>query len=239
MEYLFRRRTERHFPRWFYDLVTDMFAVVQYWEPGFLGAARGRRFEIVFHRYCRLSGLPVTERPGSRTIRHERSASGFSHESDGVIAFPDMTVHFELKYLTTELGKNELLVFNQKGLDHLVGGSRLLRATPLYRVILSGHVLTPEARRFALQWGIAVIEPDRLPFVLLHQLAGRNVPNLRRITTDAKDEIWSEVPALVTPLQAKMASFSRPMASAIGDSVPAQRSRSARRASGAPCCQAW
>src|SRR5262245_4652645 len=107
-----------------------MFAVVQYWEPGLLGSARGRRFETVLHQYCRLGGLPGTERPGSRTIRHERSASGFWHESDGVIAFPDMTVHFELKHLTAPLEKNELLVFNQKGLDHIVGGSLSLRKTP-------------------------------------------------------------------------------------------------------------
>lgn len=211
MDNLFLCRTERFYPAWFYELVADMFAIVQHWEAPVRGAARGRLFESIFHTYCDLRDLRVTERPGARTIRHERSASGFSHETDAVIGLPDLTVHFELKHLLTPLGKNELLIFNQKGLDHFLGGGESFRETPFYRVILSGHILTPEARRFALQWGIIVIEPDRLPLLLIHDLAGRIVPRLRSVGITVQDEIWSEVPSLLSPLQRKISGFSQLM----------------------------
>ena len=58
--------------------------------------------------------LTLTETAGSLTLRRVASASGFRHESDGVIATPDSTVHLELKHLSEDRGKNELLVFNQK-----------------------------------------------------------------------------------------------------------------------------
>ena len=62
-------------------------------------------------------------------------------------------MHLELKHLSEELGKNELLVFNQKGMDYLAADSASFRSKPLYRVIVSGSPLKPEARRFAVQWG--------------------------------------------------------------------------------------
>ena len=213
MDELFFRRSERYYPRWFYELIADMFAIVQHWEPSLEGAARGRLFESVFHKYCDHRRLPVTERPGSRTIRHERSASGFLHESDGVIACPNLTLHFELKYLTSPLGKNELLIFNQKGLDFLLGGSESLREAPFYRVVLSGEILSPEARRFALQWGIVVIEPDRLPLLLIHDLAGHVLPGLKSVDVEVQDEIWAEIPALLTPLQRKLEGIAKLMGS--------------------------
>jgi len=204
---LFLRRNERYYPPWFYNLIADMFSIVQHWAPQASGAARGRLFEAVFQDYCDFKALRLTERPGARTLRHERSASGFSHESDAVIGLGDLTVHIELKYLSSPLGKNELLIFNQKGMDYLLGGSEWFRRVPLYRVVLSGHILTPEARRFAVQWGIVVVEPDRLPLLLLHDLAGRIVPGIRFVTDSVQDEIWSEIPLLLTPLQVKLRGF--------------------------------
>lgn len=208
MDDLFFRRSERHYAAWFYDLAADMFSLVQHWEPQISGPARGRLFEAVFHNYCDAKGLRVTERPGARTVRHERSGSGFSHETDAVIGLPNLSIHVEMKHLSTPLGKNELLIFNQKGIDHLLGGSEWFRSIPLYRLILSGQILTPEARRFAAQWGIVVVEPDRLPLLVLHGLAGRVIPGLRSVGVDVQDEIWTEIPSLLTPLQDKMRLFS-------------------------------
>jgi hypothetical protein len=121
-----------------------------------------------------------------------------------VIATPELTVHLELKHLSEELGKNELLVFNQKGLDYLAADCASFRAKPLYRVIVSGSPLRPEARRFAVQWGILAIEPDRLPLVALHWLAGRHVPHLEDVDGETQAAIWKEVPHLVTPLQERV-----------------------------------
>ena len=81
-------------------------------------------------QFERLSGL--------QTIRIQFSASGFNHESDAVIARADLTVHLELKYLSQEVTKNDLVIFNQKGLDFLAGSNANLRRTAFYRVLLSG-----------------------------------------------------------------------------------------------------
>jgi hypothetical protein len=206
---LFRNREGWEFPSLLYGLAIDMFALVQHWEPPAIPASdRGRLFESVLYRYCRARRLTLTETAGSRTLRQVAAASGFRHESDGVIATPELTVHLELKHLSEELDKNELLVFNQKGLDFLAADDASLRAKPLYRVIVSGSPLTPEARRFAVQWGILAIEPDRLPLLSLHWLAGRQVPHLDNVDEQTQDMIWREVPHLVTPLQDRVSRLS-------------------------------
>jgi hypothetical protein len=102
------------------------------------------------------------------------------------------------------VSKNDLVIFNQKGLDFLAGPNASFRRTPFYRILLSGSLLTPEARTFAYQWGILVIEPERMPLLLLHWLSGRSTPNLPSLTRDCADEIWSEVPAFIVPLQQRI-----------------------------------
>lgn len=201
---LFSRKQGAAFPPVLYDLAADLFAIVQYWWPTVDGPERGRMFEKLLGRYCDSRGLPVRERPGSKTIRGTKSASGFMHENDTVLGFGGFTVHFELKHLTAEVHKNDLLIFNQKGLDYLLSEDTVFRRTPLYRVFLSGGILSREARRFALQWGILVVEPDWLPLVLLHYLAGRAVNNLRYVPLAVQDEVWDEVPVLVSSLQSRM-----------------------------------
>lgn len=206
---VFRKREGRDFPAFLYRLALDMFTVVQHWEPPAVSAVdRGRLFESVLYRYCRARRLTLTETAGSRTIRRVASASGFRHESDGVIATPDVTVHLELKHISEELGKNELLVFNQKGFDFLAADNASFRSKPLYRVVVSGGPLKPEARRFAAQWGILVIEPDRLPLLVLHWLSGREVPHLHWVEEETQRSIWQEVPHMVTPLQERVARLS-------------------------------
>lgn len=206
---LFHRREERHFPQALYGLALDLFALVQHWQPTVHGAERGRLFEKLLYRYSKSRRLPLSEQAGSRTVRGVRSASGFMHENDAVLAFPDFTVHCELKHLSGELSKNELLIFNQKGLDYLLAEGRTLRALPFYRLVLSGGLVSPAARRFAAQWGISIIEPDRLPFLFLHELAGKVVPPLRNVPLPTQDELWDEVPRLVTPLQQRVTRICR------------------------------
>jgi hypothetical protein len=203
----FLRRSEIHFPRVLYELVADSFAIAQCWEaycpPG---PERGREFERIFLKYCDLTEKPLSERPGSRTLNAERSASGFRHESDAVIAWPGFIVHAELKYLSSELDKNELLIFHQKGLDFLA--ARIgVRRRPLYRLLLSGRLISEEARRFALQWGIIVVEPERLPLLLVHRLAGCIIPGLDSEAKGLQDEVWEEVPRIVSSAQRRLERF--------------------------------
>jgi len=206
---LFRRREECHYPQSLYSLAVDLFAVVQHWQPTVHGAERGRLFEAILVRYGKARELPMSEKAGSRTIRGVRSASGFMHENDAVFAFPDFTVHCELKHLTTELSKNELLIFNQKAVDYLMAEGRTLRNLPFYRIILSGGLVSPAARRFAAQWGILIIEPDRLPFLILHDLCGRFLPGVGNVSLETQDDLWGELPQLVTPLQDRLARICR------------------------------
>jgi|SRR5271157_798597 len=206
---LFRRRAESHYPPVLYGLTLDLFAVVQHWQPAASGSARGRLFEGLLYRYANARQLPLSEQAGSRTVRRVKAASGFQHENDAVLAFPDFTVHCELKHLSGELSKNELQIFNQKGIDYLLAEGLTLRSLPFYRIVLSGGLLSPAARRFAVQWGIHVIEPDRLPFLLLHELCGRVVPPLRGASLQTQDELWEEVPRLIVPLQDRLTRIGR------------------------------
>jgi hypothetical protein len=80
---------------------------------------------------------------------------------------------------------------------------------PLYRIILSGGLVSPAARRFAVQWGLVIIEPDRLPFLALHYLCGRVLPCLRNVPVQAQDDLWEEVPRLIVPLQDRLARICR------------------------------
>src|SRR5438128_3515720 len=166
------------YPIFLYDLVWDMFALVRCWDPQLCGPERGRAFETLFCEYCRRRGLPLSELPGSRTLLFKSSASGFLHENDAVIATPEITVHLELKHLSSSVDKTALMIFNQKGLDFLAADNPALRSRPLYRVLLSGGPLCHEARVFAAQWGILTVEPDRLPLLLLLSLSCRTFPQL-------------------------------------------------------------
>lgn len=204
LDSLFARKHGAAFPWAFYELAFDLFAIVQYWWPAACGPVRGRMFEKLLRQHCDSTSLPIRERPGSRTIRGTNSASGFMHENDAVLGFGGFTVHFELKHLMVEVNKNDLLIFNQKGLDYLISEDTVFRNTPLYRVFLSGGILSREARRFAIQWGILAIEPDWLPLVVLHYLSGRTLNNLRYVPLSVQDEVWDELPYLVVPLQSRV-----------------------------------
>jgi len=202
MEQLLRRRKETPYPGFLMDLVADMFVIVQYWEPPAIpGCERGRLFEDIFYRYCDNRKIRLSERAGSRTLNGQRAASGFLHENDAVVATPDVSIHVELKHLANGLAKNELLIFNQKGLDFVFADNNVVRQCPLYRIIISATLLSPTARTFALQWGMIVVEPDRLPLPLVHHLSGHRVDGLMNVDVRLQDEIWSEVPRLIAPLQ--------------------------------------
>lgn len=176
-------------PRIYYELCLDMFSVVQYWQSSARGAARGRAFEELLYRYCEARKLRLVERAGSRTLCGEPSGSRFLHEQDAVIASPSFTVHMELKHLTAHLEKNELLIFSHKSLDFLMGGSAAMHSVPMFRIVLSGSLLRQEARRFALQWGITAIEPERIPLPLLHYLSLSDFPGTNSFSEDLLDEM--------------------------------------------------
>jgi hypothetical protein len=94
--------------------------------------------------------------------------------------------------------------FNQKGLDFLLADNPILRRRPLFRVLLSGSPLRFEARVFAAQWGILIVEPDRIPLLGLLAFASRRFPQLSAPVSSVAEKIIAEVPIFVVPLQQRL-----------------------------------
>lgn len=133
------------------------------------GAQRGRNFERLFYELCRSRGVQLCERAGARTLAEEQSASGLLHEVDAASRSVACITHWELKHMTTEVPKNELLIFNGKGLDFLQESGPMAARTPMFRFLLSGAGVRDECRYFAMLWGIMIVEPVRMPLPLLYE----------------------------------------------------------------------
>lgn len=155
------------------DVVARSFSVVEVGGLSGYGPERGRRFEGLFYGLCERRGIHLSEKAGSVSLAEQRTASGLRHEVDGATKAVNCVTHWELKHLTTKLEKNELLIFNGKSLDFLQGSNSFYAKTPLYRFLLSGFNIRDECRYFAGLWGIAVIEPSRLPMPLLYEAVAR------------------------------------------------------------------
>lgn len=155
------------------EVAATAYAVVEVGGLSGCGPERGRNFEQLFYRVCDKRGVYLTERAGSRSLAGQRSASGFGHEVDGATRTLDCITHWELKHLTSDLAKNELLTFNGKGLDFLYGCLPLYARVPVRRFLLSGANVGEESRVYCVQWGIMLLEPDRLPLPLLYEAVAR------------------------------------------------------------------
>lgn len=168
------------------EVVACAYAMVEVGGLNASGPQRGRDFEQLFYRVCGRRGVALTEQAGARTITGQRSASGLMHEIDAASRGISASTCWELKHVSSPLEKNELLVFNAKTLDYLLGGGALFRRTPLLRFLLSGNNIRDECRVYAAQWSISVIEPGFLPAVLIHEAVARGLaPSLSRGDRDA------------------------------------------------------
>jgi hypothetical protein len=155
------------------EVAARAYAVIEVGGLSGCGPERGRNFEQLFYSICNRRGLSLCEKAGSRTLAQQRSASGFAHEVDGATRSVEYVTHWELKHLTRELDKNELLVFNGKGIDYLYGSSAFFAKIPLLRFLLSGWNVGQESRLYTVLWGIMLIEPDRFPLPLLYEAIAR------------------------------------------------------------------
>lgn len=198
--------SSKPYPTFLHSLAWDLFAIVRCWTaPKCTGPERGRLFEQVFYHYCYSKRLPLSEAAGSRTLNGAYSASGFMHESDGVIATPDVNVHIELKHLKQPVTKLDMVSFNQKGLDFLAGDNATLRRKPLFRILTTATPAMTAAKVFAVQWGILLIEPNDLPLLPLYILAKRAVGSKR--SSVCEQRIVNEVPSMVVPAQERIRQF--------------------------------
>jgi hypothetical protein len=155
------------------DVVVRSYALVEVGGVTGSGPERGRNFENTFYTLCGKRGVHLCERAGSRTLAEQRSASGFMHEVDAGTRTIRCVTSWELKHLSVPLEKNELLVFNGKALDFLQGSTGAIARIPFFRFLLSGNSVRDECRHFAALWGINIIEPHRLPLVILYEAVAR------------------------------------------------------------------
>jgi hypothetical protein len=163
------------FPVNIFDVLLRAYAVVEVGGLSDTGTERGRNFEQLFYSICERRKVALSEKAGSRTLGGRRSASGFNHEVNGASRSMSASTMWELKHLSSPLEKNELLIFNGKGLDFLHGGNSLTTKMPLLRFLMSGGNIRDDCRRFALLWGITVIEPGRVPFPILYESVARGI----------------------------------------------------------------
>jgi hypothetical protein len=185
------------FPNNIIDVLARCYAIVEVGGLSGQGADRGRRFERLFYGLCERRGIHLTEKAGSVSLAEQRSASGFRHEVDGATRAVNCITYWELKHLTTKLEKNELLIFNSKGLDYLQGSNRFYAKTPMFRFLLSGNNIRDDCRLFAVLWGTTVIEPTRFPFPLIYEAIARGAAtNLTPVDCLAvKDlSVWASRP---------------------------------------------
>ena len=155
------------------EVLARAHAIVEVGGVGGSGPERGRNFEQLFYKICERLGVRLTEKAGSRSVAGQKSASGFAHEVDGATRAAIANTYWELKHLSSRLEKNELLIFNAKALDFLYGGGPLFRSVPLLRFLLSGRNIRDDCRAYAVQWGIAVIEPGRFVVPLIYEAMSR------------------------------------------------------------------
>jgi hypothetical protein len=182
------------------NMVARAYAIVEVGGISGIGPERGRRFEQLFYKMCEKLGVRLTEKAGSRSIAGQRSTSGLAHEVDGASRAAVATTHWELKHLSTALEKNELLIFNSKGLDYFYDAGPLFQHAPLYRFLLSGNNIRDDSRVFAVQWGITVIEPGRFIIPLIYEAVARGFR--QSITQPDQEAVYSLAPWAFRPLQA-------------------------------------
>jgi hypothetical protein len=195
------------FPDNVLEVLVRSHAIVEVGELSGTGPERGRNFEQLFYSMCDRQGIHLSERAGARSVAGQYSASGFAHEVDGATHGFSFNTHWELKHLSSLLPKNELLIFNGKGLDFLQGVSPMFSRTPLLRFLLSGANIRDECRYYGVLWGITVIEPGRLPFPLIYEAVARNCAGA--ISDSDRDAVRHQVPWAFRPLQSVLSELSK------------------------------
>jgi hypothetical protein len=181
------------------DVLARAFTVVEVGGLSGFGPERGRNFERLFYRLCLRRGVNLCEKAGSFTLAQQRSASGFAHEVDAATRSVETITHWELKHLTAQLEKNELLVFNAKGMDFFYGSDEFFAAIPMLRFLLSGWTVGERSRAYATLWGIMLVEPRRFPLPLLYEAVARGAHVC--LSPGGRDSIRGKLPWACRPLQ--------------------------------------
>ncbi|RWQ29928.1 hypothetical protein [Mesorhizobium sp.] len=129
-------------------------------------AGDGRAFERRVERHLAATGVrPVDVFSGVRSLGSQ-SLSGLYHQIDATGRTHEAVVIGEWKAYRGSIPKNDLLRFKAATDDYWLQ-QHTYAMSPVIRVFGgTGHV-SPELRRYAAQWGICLITPDRWPAPIL------------------------------------------------------------------------
>jgi hypothetical protein len=129
-------------------------------------AGDGRALERRIERHLAVIGVqPVQSFSGVRSLGCH-SLSGLYHQIDATGRTRDAVVIGEWKAYRKSIPKNDLLRFKAATDDYWLQ-QQLYGATPVIRVFGGTGYVSHSLRRYAGQWGICLITPDRWPAPVL------------------------------------------------------------------------
>lgn len=129
-------------------------------------AGDGRAFERRVERYLAATGIrPVAVFSGIRSLG-SHSLSGLYHQIDATGGTRQAVVIGEWKAYRSWIPKNDLLRFKAATDDYWLR-QYLYATAPVIRVFGGTGHASPALRRYAAQWGICLITPDRWPAPVL------------------------------------------------------------------------
>jgi hypothetical protein len=129
-------------------------------------AGDGRAFERRVERHLAATGVrPVEVFSGVRSLGSQ-SLSGLYHQVDATCRTREAVVIGEWKAYRGSIPKNDLLRFKAATDDYWLRQHPYAMA-PVIRVFGGTGYVSPALRRYAAQWGICLITPDRWPAPIL------------------------------------------------------------------------
>lgn len=130
------------------------------------GAGDGRAFERRVQRHLAMTGVrPVDVFSGVRSLGSQ-SLSGLYHQVDATGRTRDAIVIGEWKSYRGSIPKNDLMRFKAATDDYWLRQHRYA-TSPVIRIFGGTGSVSRTLRRYAAQWGICLITPDRWPAPLL------------------------------------------------------------------------
>jgi hypothetical protein len=129
-------------------------------------AGDGRAFERRVERHLAATGVRAVEVFSGVHWLGSHSLSGLYHQIDATASTRDAVVIGEWKAYRGSIPKNDLLRFKAATDDYWLQLHSYASA-PVIRVFGGTGQASPALRRYAAQWGICLITPDRWPAPLL------------------------------------------------------------------------
>lgn len=131
----------------------------------------GRDFEAAIADIAHLLGFSGYQGPGSVNLFGVRSASGCHHELDLGIIDPGLLAMAEVKSMSGDVNKNDVMLFVQKTFDYYVSRLCTRHEYKTWRFFISSTPVPSPVHIYCIQQGVILIEPSVLPLPVLLRFA--------------------------------------------------------------------